>query len=460
LNSKKNILKAFKRFIVWYLIAILIVAIFVLVIILTNDLGGESKFDVFLKILLSLSKNSPTYAFLCIPYLGFLLVRSLIRDFRKKRISGFLKGFGLKIILPTILVWGSLQAINQYRQSENFDYKWDFNVENKTTTIQNLFKHDNKQRGIHFFGSSKDTTSFETLKTNNVEWLTFVPFLPQENHNEPSLRRGFRTDDSTLTHERWRKLKKVTDTYGFKIMLKPHIWLSNTSNGIWRSDIKMKTQEEWNTWFTDYSAYILNYAALAEDINIDVLCIGTELHTSIIEQPKQWQTLIKKVRDVYSGKLTYAANWNSEVTDVLFWDDLDFIGIQAYFPIAKNNNPTLSELETGWTNHLEFLEALNKKYNKPILFTELGYKSTPDAGKTPWEWNTLGNRFYKKISKRTQALCYQAFFNTVWQQPWFEGAHIWEWQSRSNTGGNNSAFTIQDKPALNIVAKGFREIVN
>jgi Glycoside Hydrolase Family 113 len=169
--------------------------------------------------------------------------------------------------------------------------------------------------------------------------------------------------------------------------------------------------------------------------------------------------LIKKVRNIYSGKLTYAANWNSEVSDISFWDDLDFIGIQAYFPIAKNNNPTLSELEAGWVKHLEFLEVLNKKYNKPILFTELGYKSTPDAGKTPWEWNTLGNRFYKKISKRTQVLCYQAFFNMVWQQPWFGGVHIWEWQSRSNTDGNNNAFTIQDKPALNIVAKGFAKIV-
>jgi Glycoside Hydrolase Family 113 len=287
LNSKKNILKAFKRFIIWYLIAILIVIIIILVIILSNDLGGKSKLDILLKIILALSKILPTYAFLCIPYLGFLLVRSLIRDFKKKRLSGFLKGFGLKIILPTVLVWGSLKAISQYRQSEDFEYKWNYSVENKTATIRNLFQQDNKQRGIHFFGSSNDTLSFETLKTNNIEWLTFVPFLPQENHNEPSLRKGFRSNDSTLTQQRWRKLKKVTDTYGFKIMLKPHIWLSNTSNGVWRSDIKMKTQEEWNTWFTDYSAYILEYAALAEDIDIDILCIGTELHASIIEQPEQ-----------------------------------------------------------------------------------------------------------------------------------------------------------------------------
>jgi len=408
----------------------------------------------------ALVKQPLVYVLLLAPYLLYQLTKSLIKDYKRQQFYGLCKGFLLKIIAPTVLIWGSILFINGYRQAEGYNYEWDYSVENQSARIRNLYQKDKKQRGIHFFGPSKDSLSFEVLKTNNVEWLTIVPFLSQEHHDKPALGRGFRSNDSMPKHHRWRQLIQNSRSYGFKIMLKPHIWLNNTPNGIWRSNIKMESQQDWNVWFDDYATYILDFAKLAEELNIDLFCIGTELHTPTKEQPEQWRQLIKDIRSVYSGKLTYGANWDREVQDIPFWDALDFIGIQAYFPVTKNNNPNLAELEKGWQTHFKTLEDLHETYNKPILFTELGYKSTTDAGIKPWEWNTLGNRFYKKISKRTQALCYEAFFKTVWQQEWFAGAHLWEWQSRSINGdGNNNAFTIQHKPALNVVAKGFGKIV-
>jgi len=409
----------------------------------------------------ALVKYPLSYFILLSPYLLFLLIRALIRDYKRHQFYGLGKGVFFKVILPVGLIWGGIQLVNNYRQTEDFDYKWDYSIENTSPKIRNLYQKDQKQRGIHFFGPSKDSLAFETLKTNNFEWLTLVPFISQEHHDKPTLGRGFSANDSTPKHRRWRNLVQASESYGFKIMLKPHIWLNNPSNGIWRSDIKMLSQKDWDAWFAEYSTYILDFAALAEDLDISLFCIGTELHATAIKQPKQWRQLIKEVRAVYSGKLTYAANWDTELYDIPFWEDLDFIGVQAYFPIAEHNNPKLAELEAGWEQHFTALETLYKTYNKPILFTELGYKSTADAGIKPWEWNTLGNQFYKKISKRTQALCYEAFFRTVWQQDWFEGAHLWEWQSRSRNGdGNNNAFTIQHKPALNVVAKGFGNIAN
>jgi hypothetical protein len=49
-------------------------------------------------------------------------------------------------------------------------------------------------------------------------------------------------------------------------------------------------------------------------------------------------------------------------------------------------------------------------------------------------------------------LCYKAFFNTIWKEPWFHGVYIWEWQSN----GNNANFTIEGKPSLNLIAKYFK----
>ncbi len=461
MTTKKPFLKHLKQFLIWYAITIVILIIVLAVIIIINDFAEDSMPSLLADILSTLFTNSPTYFILLIPYLLFVLIRSIVRDYKKRKFMGLLKGIGFKILLPVLIIWGSISSINHYRKNENYEYLWDYSIENKSSSIRDLYAIDKKQRGFHIFGWTDYLDSYEALKTNNVEWITFVPFLPQERYNTPSLNGRRRQNDSTDRHSRWKNAIQESKSFGFKIMLKPHVWLTNTNNGVWRSDITMASQDAWNLWFKKYREYILDYAQLAESLDLEMFCIGAELHTTVLEQPEQWRQLIADVRAIYSGKLTYAANWNQEVNDVPFWDALDFIGVQAYYPIAENENPELEELENGWKPHIDTLEALHSKYNKPIVFTELGYKSTTDSGIKPWEWNTMGNRFHKKISKRTQALCYQAFFNTVWQEPWLEGAHFWEWQSRvKETDGNNNAFLVQGKPALNVIAKEFKKVID
>jgi hypothetical protein len=72
-----------------------------------------------------------------------------------------------------------------------------------------------------------------------------------------------------------------------------------------------------------------------------------ELHRTAVERPDDWRRRIADVRRVYSGKLTYAVNWHREVEEVSFWDALDPIGVQGYFPLATAAVPTVDELETA-----------------------------------------------------------------------------------------------------------------
>ena len=178
-------------------------------------------------------------------------------------------------------------------------------------------------------------------------------------------------------------------------------------------------------------------------------------HQSVLDQPRPWLKLIRDIRKVYKGQLTYASNWSDDLERIPFWEELDHIGVQAYFPLAEGLDPDLEELEDGWKNHLASLEGLAEKFDRPVLFTEIGYKSTRDAGHKPWEWSRVSSSIYKKISHKTQALCYQALFNTVWKKDWFSGIHIWEWKSRGKSEGMNHGFTLEGKPALNVVARGF-----
>ena len=389
-----------------------------------------------------------------IPYLIFLLIRSVIFDYKRNKIKGLLKGSLLKIFIPVMALFIGNSVLQSYRLSEVLDYTWDTSVENNFTKVNNYYSIDNKQRGIHVFNISENLEDIEQLKTNNFEWITLAPFINQDNYNEPSLR--LVSDDSynnMLKH--YKAIKEECDKYGIKIMLKPHIWLQSREKEKWRSDIKMESEEDWNTWFENYNETILKYAELAEKLQLEQFCIGTELEATVYEKPDQWKTLIKRVKATYKGKLTYAANWDNEYKEVPFWDELDYIGVQAYFPISTKDDPTLLELENYWRKHAEEIVLISSKYNKPILFTELGYKSIQGTSKKPWEWNGLKN-MVSKISKREQLLCYQAFFNTIWEEPWFHGIHIWEWQGNGTSDGSNTNFTIEGKPSLNLIAKYFK----
>ena len=103
---------------------------------------------------------------------------------------------------------------------------------------------------------------------------------------------------------------------------------------------------------------------------------------------QHWRQLIHQTRQVYTGKLTYAANFD-QYQSVGFWDDLDLIGINAYFPLRThvtqgNQQQLKKQLEVGWQKVLGDVESFRRTQSisdKGVLFTELGY--------TRWDQNTL-----------------------------------------------------------------------
>jgi sugar phosphate isomerase/epimerase len=189
----------------------------------------------------------------------------------------------------------------------------------------------------------------------------------------------------------------------------------------------MESEADWKAWFDNYAIFILHYADVAEAGQMQSLCIGTELHQTVKQRPDDWRALIKKIRKVYHGELTYAANFYKEYEDVTFWDELDFIGIQGYFPLTNSENPTVEELLAGWKPHVQAIEELAQKYGKQVVFTEIGYKSTKDAAINPWDWPDFAGASHADTSTVTQARCYEAMFQTFADKEWLDGLFIWKW---------------------------------
>ncbi|MBO0590692.1 glycoside hydrolase [Cellulophaga sp. E16_2] len=226
-----------------------------------------------------------------------------------------------------------------------------------------------------------------------------------------------------------------------EVMLKPQIW-------IWRGEftgnLKMNSEEEWQTLEQSYSDFILTYAQLAQEANVEILCIGTELEQFVVNRPNYWSKLILEIKEVYKGKLTYAANWD-EYAKVPFWKALDYIGVDAYFPLSEEKLPSVAALRKGWKKWKPAMKELSIAVDRPILFTEYGYRSMDYTAKKPW----LVDRNDENVNLEAQVNATEAIIQEFWSEDWFAGGYVWKWfiDHKQSGGGNDNRFTPQNKPA-------------
>lgn len=318
-----------------------------------------------------------------------------------------------------------------------------------------------KLKGVHYFAHFRETeVNFDKVSSNHIRQIVLVPYAFQEAHDSPDLefrrrnrRRSFDRDSLYLA------LADKAREHHLEIIVKPHIWMRPEA-GKWRSDIDFSEGPEFRKWSESYREYILYYARLSEKMGATHFCIGTELSGLTRGHDLFWRQLIQDVRDEFSGKLFYAANWYREYEQIKFWPELDYIGVQAYFPVCKKTNPDLDDLKDGWKDHFNRLRKISRKYNKPVLFSEVGYRSSDDAGINPWTWVESHNVDQMIPSESTQAICYEAFFQTFWHEPWFAGALIWQWHADYENAGALDPharldFTPQNKQAQSVIAHWF-----
>ena len=127
--------------------------------------------------------------------------------------------------------------------------------------------------------------------------------------------------------------------------------------------------------------------------------------------------------------------------------------MQAYFPLVDTPNPSLDTLRARWRDHRRALAALHRKTGKPILFTEIGYRSARTTAEAPWLWPEEDGGV--PPDSTLQARCYRAFLSTMQDTPWFAGAIIWKWHPRDSRR-TSTDFTPQGKPAERVLRRWFR----
>jgi hypothetical protein len=230
-----------------------------------------------------------------------------------------------------------------------------------------------------------------------------------------------------------------------KVFLRPIV---DTKSGAPRASIRPHSVSE---WFRGYRRFIYHYASLAERLDVDMLSVGLEYRS--LDGPArtpQWRRVIRGVRARFQGRLTYGANGPDAWTRIGFWDALDVIGVDAYFPLARGSIPREGEIVERWSRYLPHMAALARRHRKPIILTELGYPSAVHALSKPW---TTGGRFSGEAQRRA----FRAAFRALVGRRWFGGVYVWEWSVDPRAGGpGDTGHTPQGKPAERVIRNWFR----
>ena len=249
-------------------------------------------------------------------------------------------------------------------------------------------------------------------------------------------------------------------------MLSPYLDLSNDPDpGHWWGQIgtAFTSETQWEEWFASYREFINYYATFAQEAGADMLSIGHELG-GVTHREDDWRRIIQEVRQRFKGPITYysldlpvpraAFSPNAphgEDARIKWWDAVDYMGMDVWPLLTNKNAPTVEELKAAWTDigYIARLESLYQRFNKPIIFTEIGYPSYDGVNKMPALLQPAA-----AVDLQEQADCYQAVLEVFWEKPWLAGIFWFQWRAEPGVGGSNdNGDAINGKPVIEVLKR-------
>lgn len=283
---------------------------------------------------------------------------------------------------------------------------------------------------------------------------------------------------------------------GLKTMFYPMFFI-DLDHKPWRGRLTGNPEDVHNFFHREcgYNQFILHYAGLVKD-HVDAFVIGTELigltkirnHDGCFPAVDEFINLAKQVKQIVGPnvQVTYAADWSEyhhtdggwyNLDPLWACDAIDFIGIDAYFPITDTTSSSISdaEIRKGFNSgegydyyvnrenngheHLPLSPAYawkNLRYwwenthtnpdgrvtawqpkSKKIWFTEYGFPSIDKAPNQP-------NVFYDprcidggvprhstgEVNFSIQRRCIKAFIEFWSGEEYIENMFLWTWDAR------------------------------
>lgn len=301
-------------------------------------------------------------------------------------------------------------------------------------------------RGSNGYSSESAKQSMNELSRLNANAVALIPYGFMASHSESTPiywanRAGSENDESIIYSG--KNAKKM----GFYVMLKPQLWLRF---GRWCGELKMENENDWLQLEKYYRNWILHYAFIANKNKFDALCIGVELLEFTRARPEFFKQLIRDVRLVYNGEITYTANWYDEFERIPFWKETDFIGVSSYFPLSADSVLRRENMSAKLQDLGLLMEQVSGANNKRIVLTEIGF-ATNDR---PWI-NPHNERESFRYDPVAQSICFDEVFHAWSNKNWSGGFLLWKWSTNSEHHDRERIRFFPNEASQAIIKKWF-----
>jgi len=317
------------------------------------------------------------------------------------------------------------------------------------------------------------------IKAAGANWVTLNTHFCQESFYSRKLFLDF---DRSSGEAELTDIVRELHRQGLHVLLKPCLMLLD---GAWMGHVTFPEDDQliqgvhnsyWKDWFASLQACLTYYAQFAERNGVEAMIIGAE-YNGTTHQSDHWRETIRQIRKHYSGPLTYEfADYeiaNDDYTGVdpakvkkLDWfKDLDFLSMSTY-PRAAPRCPreqwatlapiSLETMKQHLATRRAFVAAASAAYDRmPVLYTEIGTRSTRGNVCEPWNFMTDS-----PCDAEEQANYMEALFAVHDDLPCWLGLSWWKWDESqrnrphySDDRSKDRGFIIDGKPASDVLKK-------
>jgi hypothetical protein len=270
------------------------------------------------------------------------------------------------------------------------------------------------------YGTESSAALLDYLARRGVNWVSITPFGRVFHLSDTRIRMDFEAPYED-NRRAVREMVAQAHARGMRVLLIPHLWVDT---GGWRGEMDPGSPAAWAAYRASYRRFVLAWARDAAEAGVDAFSIGVECKSWSGRFGGYWHDLIAAVRRVFPGYLTYSANWD-EAEDVIFWDQLDLIGINAFYPLADHEGASFADYVAGARSARDSVAELAEVLEMPVLFVEVGYTTRRDAAVEPWLWPDGMEDVV--IDEREQARALLASWRAFLPEEWFVGSFIWRY---------------------------------
>ncbi len=251
------------------------------------------------------------------------------------------------------------------------------------------------------------------------------------NSHRPFLEDPLLDDDYEIA--RLERMVRRAHGLGLRVILHPQVQLLS---GEWRGKWRMEDEDSWKRWFEEYSRWISAWAAFAHRTGVDLLGIGDSL-ASTSSHSAAWRELVADLREIYDGPLYYAADVETEIESIDWFDAVDLIGVVLDSDLGRRPAPDpvlwsaddedrlrVADLTNRLAPQVARIRATVLAQDRPAFISRVAFSSVEES------WTAAGRDRARSglRGERDQRRIYRAVFEAFRHQRWFRGTVWWGWR--------------------------------